>query len=78
MDFAPDGSAAVVLTYGDVCLFPRNPGETWTDALSRKPQVLPPHGLTQAEAVAFAQDSRTLYLTSEGANSAILRYRPVK
>jgi hypothetical protein len=78
MDFAPDGSAAVVLTYGDVCLFPRNSGETWAAALSRKPQVLPSHGLTQAEAVAFAQDSRTLYLTSEGAGTAILRYRPVK
>ncbi len=78
MDFAPDGSAAAVVTYGDVCLFPRNPGETWTAALSRKPQLLSPHGLTQAEAVAFAQDSRTLYVTSEGANATILRYRPAK
>ncbi len=78
MDFAPDGSAAVVVTYGDVCLFPRKPGETWTAALSRKPQILAPHGLTQAEAVAFAQDSRTIYVTSEGANATILRYRPAK
>jgi len=78
MDFAPDGSAAVVVTYGDVCLFPRNPGETWAAALTRKPQLLPPHGLTQAEAVAFAQDSRTIYVTSEGAGATILRYRPEK
>lgn len=78
MDFAPDGSAAVILTYGDVCLFPRNPGVTWTAALSRKPQMLSPHGLTQAEAVAFAQDGRTIYVTSEGAGTAIMRYRPEK
>ena len=78
MDFASDGSAAVVVTYGEVCIFPRNAGETWAAALSRKPQVLPPHGLVQAEGVAFAQDSRTIYVTSEGANSAILRYRPAK
>jgi sugar lactone lactonase YvrE len=78
MDFARDGSAAAVLTYGNVCIFPRNPAETWTEALSRKPQVLPPHGLTQAEGVAFAPDSRTIYVTSEGTGTAILRYRPEK
>ena len=78
MDFAPDGSAAVVLTYGDVCVFPREPGETWVTALSRKPQVLPSHGLAQAEAAAFAQDGRTIYVTSEGTGTAILRYRPLQ
>ncbi len=78
MDFASDGSAAVVLTYGDVCLFPRKPGETWIEALSRKPEVLPPHGLAQAEGVGFAQDSRTIYVTSEGTGTAILRYKPEK
>ncbi|MFA6286684.1 MAG: hypothetical protein WC661_04800 [Opitutaceae bacterium] len=78
MAFSPDGSAAVVVTYGDVCLFPRKPGETWTAALSRKPRVLSPHGLTQAEAVAFAADSRTIYVTSEGAGATIMRYKPAK
>ena len=42
MDFAADGSAAVVLTYMDVLLFPRQPGESWTDALTRAPQRLHP------------------------------------
>ena len=78
MDFAADGSAAVVLTYGNACLFPRRPGEAWATALSRKPLVLPPHGLAQAEAVAFAPDGRTIYVTSEGAGTAILRYRREK
>jgi len=78
MDFARDGSAAVIVTYGDVCLFSRQPGETWVAALSREPEVLPPHGLSQAEGVAFAPDSRTIYVTSEGADTAILRYRSEK
>jgi hypothetical protein len=75
MDFAPDGSAAAVLTYGDVLLFTRQPKESWADALRRAPVVLPPHGLTQAEAVAFGADGKTIYVTSEREGSALIRYR---
>ena len=75
MDFAPDGLAAVVLTYGDVVLFTRQPGESWANALRRAPVVLPPHGLTQAEAVAFGADGKTIYVTSERGGSALMRYR---
>jgi hypothetical protein len=76
MDFAADGSAAVILTYGDVLLFPRQPNEPWAEALRRPPVILPPHGLSQAEAVAFGADGRTIYVTSEREGSAIMRYRP--
>jgi hypothetical protein len=75
MDFAPDGLAAVVLTYGDVLLFTRQPAESWANALLRSPVVLPPHGLTQAEAVAFGADGKTIYVTSERGGSALMRYR---
>ena len=75
MDFAADGSAAVVVTYGDVLVFNRKPAERWADALSRTPVVLPPHGLTQAEAVTFGADSKTIYVTSEREGSAIMRYQ---
>jgi hypothetical protein len=27
--YSPDGSLAVVVTYGDLLLFPRKPNETW-------------------------------------------------
>jgi hypothetical protein len=76
MDFAADGSAAVILTYGDLLFFNRQPGETWATALLRKPVLLAPHGLVQAEAVAFGDDSRTLYVTEENTKAGIWRYRP--
>lgn len=73
MDFAPDGSAATVLTYGDVLFFARTPGESWADALARPPLVLAPHGLPQAEAVCFAPDGRQIYVASENSRR-LLRY----
>ncbi len=78
MDFAADGSAAVVVTYGDVLVFKHEPGETWATALKRPPLVLSPHGLAQAEGVSFGADSRTIYVSSEGDRSGIMRYRTSK
>ena len=74
MDIAADGRCAVILTYGDVLLFPRQPGETWSTALARRPRVLPQHGLEQAEAVCFSADGRSIFLTEEKLNAPLLRY----
>lgn len=65
MDFAPDGSAALVLTYGEVLLFPRRRGETWAAALGRAPQHLGFHALPQAEGAAFSADGTELRVISE-------------
>lgn len=73
MDFAADGSAAVVLTYGDTLLFPRAVNETWADALAKLPIVLPPHELPQAEAACFSPDGRAIYVASEQ-TLRLLRY----
>lgn len=73
MDFAPDGSAAAVLLYGDLLLFQRRAGESWPEALARGPAVLPPHGFPQAEAVAFSADGRSLFVCSER-DPRLLRY----
>jgi len=73
MAFAPDGSAAAVVLYGDMLLFPRRPGETWAEALAREPVKLPPHKLPQAEAVTFSADGRHLYVCSE-LDDRLLRY----
>jgi hypothetical protein len=78
MDFASDGSAAVILSYGDVLVFPREKNESWKTALTREPVVLAPHGLVQAEGVAFGADSRTIYVSSEGAGGGIIRYKRAK
>jgi hypothetical protein len=74
MDISADGLRAAVLTYGDVLLFQRRPGETWATALSRRPVLLPPHGLEQAEALCFSADGRSLFVTEEKLHTALLRY----
>jgi hypothetical protein len=73
MDFAADGSGAVVLTYGDTLYFPRAPGESWATALARPPIVLGGHGLLQAEAAAFSRDGRRIFVCSEE-TTRLLRY----
>jgi hypothetical protein len=73
MDFAPDGSAAVVLTYGDTLFFPRAAHESWAEALAKAPVVLVPHALPQAEAACFSADGRAIFVTSEE-SPRLLRY----
>ena len=73
MDFTTDGSAAVVLTYGDLLLFPRHSGESWAVALARDPVQLPAHHLVQAEAACFSPDGRQIYVAAEGSRP-FLRY----
>ncbi len=75
MDFAPDGSAAVVVTYGELLVFARRKGEPWADALGRAPAWRTAHGLPQAEAVAFSRDGREIVATSEGAGAPLPRWR---
>jgi hypothetical protein len=74
MDFSADGRMAVVLTYGNVLLYPRREGETWYAALVRDPVVLPPHKLGQAEGVCFSRDGKSIFVTEENTGAALLRY----
>ncbi len=75
MDFAADGSAALVLTYGELLVYPRLGDEGWAAALGREPARRAPHGLAQAEAAAFSADGREVWVTSEGARAPLLRWR---
>lgn len=74
MDISGDGLRAVVLTYGDVLLFARKTGESWATAVARKPVILPPHGLSQAEAVCFSPDGRSIFVTEDKLHTQLLRY----
>jgi hypothetical protein len=74
LDFAPDGSAAVVLTYGEAWLFRRALGQSWADALAAKGETLAPHGLLQGEAVCFGRDGRTIFATGELPGASLVRY----
>lgn len=75
MDFSPDGKSAAVLSYVGVFLFNRGPDESWAAAFSRKPVMLEPHRLRQAESLAFTRDGRGLVAVSEGARSPMMIYR---
>jgi hypothetical protein len=76
MDFARDGSAAVVLTYGEVLFFPRRSGEAWAVALARAPVRLGAHGLPQAEAICFTRDGEAIYVASESSRKLLRYARP--
>jgi len=75
MDFSEDGSLAAILTYYSVFLFQRNSKETWAEAFAKKPRILAPHGLPQAESLAFSRDGQQIHLISEGQNQPIITYQ---
>ncbi len=73
LDLAPDGSAAVVLSYAAGWRFPRAPGQSWAEAFAGRPEriTLPP--LPLAEAVAYSGAS--LFITGEMEQLALVRWR---
>ncbi len=73
MDISGDGKRAVVLTYGGVFLFPREPGEDWLTAMQRQPVVVSRTRNRQAEAIAFSADGDALYITLEQRNAPLFR-----
>jgi len=73
MDISADGSAAVVLTYGGVYLFRKEPGEDWLDALQRQPQVVSRTHNREAESVAFNAAGDAIYITLERRNAPLFR-----
>lgn len=77
MDISDDGSKAVVLTYGGVYLYRRNPGEEWIDAMRRSPVVVSQTRNREAESVAFNKDGSAVYITLEQRNAPVFRL-PVK
>jgi len=40
----------------------------------RKPVILPPHKLGQAEGVCFSRDGKSIFVTEEAARAPLLRY----
>jgi len=74
LDISADRTFAAVVTYYGVFLFPRKSEESWVEAFSQKPQLLPPHALPQAESVAISKDGTRIFVVSEGKNSPIRCY----
>ena len=64
-DLAPDGRSLAVLTYDDLVLYRRQPGEAWGQAVARTPQVHPLPLIPQAEALAWSRGGGGLFATGE-------------
>ncbi len=73
MDISEDNRAAAVLTYRAVYYFLRRPGQDWYDAFNTKPIRIGLGNFINAEAVAFADDHRTVVVTGENRNALLLR-----
>lgn len=73
MDISGDGLAAVILTYRAVYYYRRSPEQGWVDALNKQPVRISIGNFQNAEAVAFGDEGRTVYVTGENRNSLIIR-----
>ena len=73
MDISTDNRAAVIMTYRAVYYYLRRDGQDWFDALNSKPIRIGLGNFANAEAVAFGDDRRTVYVTGENRNSLLLR-----
>jgi endonuclease/exonuclease/phosphatase family metal-dependent hydrolase len=73
MDISADNRAAVILTYRAIYYYLRKPGQDWLDALNSKPVRVGLGNFRNAEAVAFGDDARTVYVTGEDRHARLLR-----
>jgi hypothetical protein len=75
-DVSPDARTLAVLTYQDVLLYPRRPGQSWAQALAARPQVHALTWLPQAEALAWAADGQAMYASGEHSPAPLLYLNP--
>lgn len=64
-DVAPDGRSLAVMTYHDVLVYPREPGQAWATAVAHPPRVHALPWLHQPEALAWSGTGEALYATGE-------------
>lgn len=73
MDFSRDGRLAAILTYHHVFVFEREPGQDWYSALNGTPHKISIKPVRGAEALGFAADGKSLYLTVERRHAPLFR-----
>jgi endonuclease/exonuclease/phosphatase family metal-dependent hydrolase len=73
MDISADNRAAVILTYRAAYYYLRRADQDWFDALNTQPVRIGLGNFRDAEAVAFGDDARTVYVTGEGRHPRLLR-----
>ena len=75
MDFTPDGSAAVVLTYRNAYFFGREVNMNWEQAFSQAPKVIPLPPMDTGEALAVDTTGQ-IFITAENHPAPMLRVKP--
>ena len=75
MDISPDGSEAVIVTYRSIYRFKRRPDEDWLSALQRKPVEIIGPPAPQNEAIAYSDDGKFIYVTTEKIPAPVYRIR---
>ncbi len=67
------GNQAAVLTYWNIYVFERGPGQSWPEAFAQQPKIIWMPPLPQAEALSFDRTGRSLFVTTEKQPTPLLR-----
>jgi hypothetical protein len=73
MDFAPDGSSALILTYAGVNYFSRSAEQTWLEALQGQAMQLKLGKHKNAESITYSHDGKAAIVTVEKKHAPVLR-----
>ena len=73
MDFAPDGSSALILTYAGVNYFPRGADQSWPEALQGQAMQLKLGSYKKAESITYSSDGKAAIVTVEKKQAPVLR-----
>ncbi|HET9032313.1 MAG TPA: hypothetical protein VFN25_05335 [Dokdonella sp.] len=77
LDIDAAGKRAILLTYRDIWLFNRKPGESWKQAFSRKPKRISLPPLAQAEAIGFDRNGQSIMVSGERLPAPLLKLEPL-
>lgn len=73
MDFAADGSSALILTYAGVNYFSRSANQTWPEALQGQAMQLKLGKYKHAEAITYSSDGSAAIVTVEKKHAPVLK-----
>jgi len=73
MDFAPDGSSLLILTYDGVNFFARGADQTWPEAMQGQAMQLRLGDYKNAEAITYTRDGKAAIVTVEKKHAPVLR-----
>lgn len=71
-DISPQRDTIAVLTYSNLLVYPRRDGQSWAQAVTHPPLVVPMTLLPQPEAVAFSRSGQGILATGEFSPAPIL------